>query len=130
MVRPPHIYQPLVPPAPAFDPALILRPLVIGELFSTNGVRTYSIWAHPNRTSMSNSVMVNITNHQLGMPFVSFHVLSWRLLLELLRQFLGVASTGTQNFLLCHMSLSPNRFDIVISSAKHWDEMRLAAVFF
>jgi hypothetical protein len=132
--QPPLAYQPAAGyypapvnhAAPILNPAPMLRPLVVGELVSRQGIRRYSVWARPGVTYR---VLVNIINFQVGMPFMGFRILSRRFSLELLRHFLDVASTGTQDFLLRHMNLSPNRFDIVIATAKHWDKLRLAAVF-
>lgn len=97
--------------------------LPIGELITSRGKRTYTLWANDEkRHTGGNATQVVITNVNSTTTFTSYRGVSHRSTLEVLDDFSNLIRT--HGFALVSLSVVQESFVAVISTDKGWDRLR------
>lgn len=108
--------------APISQPGPETRILPIGELITSKGNRTYTIWANEQQPAQQTAVQVTITNTDPASTFTSYRGVSRRPASEVLDDFSRLVRT--QGLTLISLNTIKDSFAAVVSTGKGWDKLR------
>lgn len=100
-------------------PSIILP---IGELVTSNGRCTYTLWAHKQPKPESISTQILITNVNSTTSFKNWSGVSRRSPIEVLEDFSGLLRA--QGIKLMSPNVVKESFVAIVDTEKGWDELR------
>ncbi|KAH0365987.1 hydroxymethylglutaryl-CoA reductase, partial [Aureobasidium melanogenum] len=98
------------------------RVLPIGELVTSSGRRTYTVWAHKQPKPDCISTQIVITNVNSSTGFKSYSGVSRRSPVEVLEDFTGLLRA--QGIELMGLNVVKERFVAVVDTEKGWKKLR------
>lgn len=108
--------------APGTHSGLESRILPIGELITSHGNRTYTLWANEQQKPDGILTQVIITNVNSTTTFKSYSGVSRRSPLEVLDDFNSLLRT--QGIALVSLNVFQDSFVAVVSTDKGWEQLR------